>query len=89
VENVRVYSTHSCPNCERLKDALKGERIAYENLDMMTADAMTELRMNGIFTLSAPVLQIGEDVFLTSSEIISEDGVAIDLVKKYLKGGIL
>jgi len=89
VESVRVYSTATCPNCERLKDALKGEKIAYENIDMMTADAMTELRMNGIFTLSAPVLQIGDDIFLTSSELVKEDGVDIDLIKKHLNGGIL
>ncbi len=89
MENVRVYSTATCPNCERLKHALKEERIEYENVDMMTADAMTELRMNGVFTLSAPVLQINEDVFLTSSELVNEDGVAVDLVKKHLTGGIL
>ncbi|OFV65873.1 MAG: glutaredoxin [Candidatus Syntrophoarchaeum butanivorans] len=86
---MKVYSTPTCPNCERLKCSLKDEGIEYEEVDMMTADAMTELRMNGVFTLSAPVLQIGEDVFLTSSELISEDGVAIDLIKKYLNGGIL
>lgn len=86
---VRVYSMTTCPGCERLKQALAAEGIEYEEVEMMTADAMTELRMNGIFALSAPVLQIGDDIFLTSSELVKEDGVDIDLVKKHLNGGIL
>jgi len=79
----------TCPGCERLKQALTAEGIEYEEVEMMTSESMTELRMSGIFALSAPVLQIGEDVFLTSSELVNDQGIAIDLVKKHLSGGIL
>jgi glutaredoxin len=56
----RVYSTKSCPKCEQLKLALERAGISFENLDMTTPEALTELRINGVFTLSAPVFQADE-----------------------------
>ena len=55
----RVYSTKSCTKCEQLKLALEKAGVSFENLDMATPEALTELRINGVFTLSAPVLQAG------------------------------
>jgi glutaredoxin len=75
----RVYSTPSCPRCEQLKAALVRAGIAYENMDMSTPEALTELRINGVFTLSAPVLQAGED-FYTVDELFSGD-VLVDLTR--------
>ena len=75
----RVYSTPSCPRCEQLKAALVRAGIAYENMDMSTPEALTELRIYGVFTLSAPVLQAGED-FYTVDELFSGD-VLVDLTR--------
>ena len=61
--NYRVYSTKTCPKCEQLKKALEKAGIQFENLDMATPDALTELRINGVFTLAAPVLQVGENFY--------------------------
>jgi glutaredoxin len=61
--NYRVYSTKTCPKCEQLKKALERAGIQFENLDMATPEALTELRVNGVFTLSAPVLQAGEGFY--------------------------
>ncbi len=68
----RVYSTKSCPKCEQLKAALVKAGIAFENIDMSTPEALTELRINGVFTLSAPVLQ-EEDNFYTVEDLFSGD----------------
>ena len=68
----RVYSTKSCPKCEQLKAALVKAGIAFENIDMSTPEALTELRINGVFTLSAPVLQ-EEDNFYTVEDLLSGD----------------
>lgn len=65
-----VYSTQSCPRCEQLKAALKNMDIEYEDEDMSTPEALTELRINGVFTLSAPVLQ-ADDRFYTTEELFS------------------
>ncbi|MBP7066933.1 MAG: NrdH-redoxin [Methanothrix sp.] len=70
----RVYSTKSCPKCEQLKAALVKAGIAFENIDMGTPEALTELRINGVFTLSAPVLQ-EEDNFYTLEDLFSGDNL--------------
>ena len=70
----RVYSTKSCPKCEQLKAALVKAGIAFENIDMSTPEALTELRINGVFTLSTPVLQ-EEDNFYTVEDLFSGDNL--------------
>jgi glutaredoxin len=64
----RVYSTNSCPKCEQLKKALAKAGISFENLDMTTPEALTELRISGVFTLSSPVLQV-EEMFYTVEDL--------------------
>jgi glutaredoxin len=64
----RIYSTNSCPKCEQLKKALAKAGISFENLDMTTPEALTELRISGVFTLSAPVLQV-EEKFYTVEDL--------------------
>ena len=62
----------SCPNCKILKEFLAAEGITYEEVDMTTVDALTELRMHQIFTLVAPILQAGS-TFLTAKELFHND----------------
>ncbi|NYT02063.1 MAG: NrdH-redoxin [Methanosarcinales archaeon] len=58
-----VYSTESCPKCEQLKKQLKSWGQEFTEVNMATPEALTELRINGVFTLSAPVLQMGDDFY--------------------------
>lgn len=71
-----VYSTKTCPKCEQLKKALKGWGADFETIDMGTPEALTELRVNGVFTLAAPVLQVDEKFYtvdeLFDGEIIKD-----------------
>lgn len=75
----RVYSTPNCSRCEQLKAALDRAGIDYENMDMSTPEALTELRINGVFTLSAPVLE-ADDSFYTVEELFSGDAL-VDLTR--------
>ena len=81
----RVYSTKACPKCEQLKKLLTNLDIHFENIDLATPEALTELRINGVFTLSAPVLQVG-DSFYTTDDLF--DGETIKDLKSMdiLKG---
>jgi glutaredoxin len=63
-----VYSTKACPKCEQLKKVLKGWGAQFETIDMATPEALTELRINGVFTLAAPVLQ-ADDKFYTIDDL--------------------
>ena len=59
-----VYTTSTCPKCKKLKEYLRSAAIDYEEADMSTPESLTELRVNGVFTMMAPVLQAEGD-FLT------------------------
>jgi glutaredoxin len=74
ISQVTVYSTKICPNCHTLKQILKNTRITYHEKDMTTPEAMTELTMNNVFTMSAPVLKI-RDIFYTTNELIKDDAI--------------
>jgi len=83
MQEIQVYSTGSCPNCRVLKQTLEKKKIQYKDIDMATPAALTELRMNGVFTMSAPVLQIGNR-FYTSRELFSENSIDIKKLESLL-----
>ncbi|MEA1943948.1 MAG: glutaredoxin domain-containing protein [Euryarchaeota archaeon] len=74
-----VYTTNTCPKCKKLKEYLRSVAIEYEEADMSTPESLTELRVNGVFTMMAPVLQ-AEDSFLTLDELFDGDRVRQDAV---------
>lgn len=79
-----VYTTSDCPRCEQVKRVLAGWGVEFETVDMATAEALTELRVNGVFTLSAPVLMAGEE-FYTVEELFDGDAIR-DLEAMGLRG---
>jgi glutaredoxin-like protein NrdH len=69
-----VYTTERCPKCNKLKKFLESSSVPFEVADMATPEALTELRFNGVFTVTAPVLQIN-DTFLTHEDIFHGEEV--------------
>ncbi|MDD1659942.1 MAG: glutaredoxin family protein [Methanomicrobiales archaeon] len=63
-----LYTLENCPNCEMLKEYLKKKGIPFTEQDMASADSLTDLRVNGVFVMEAPVLR-GGDTFLTSEDL--------------------
>ena len=63
-----VYTTERCPKCNILKKFLESNSVLFEVADMAAPEALTELRFNGVFTVTAPVLQIN-DTFLTHEDL--------------------
>jgi len=74
-----VYTTSACPKCKKLKSYLKSVSIEYGEADMSTPESLTELRVNGVFTMMAPVLQVGE-TFLTLDEMFDGDTIKKDVI---------
>jgi glutaredoxin len=74
-----VYTTSACPKCKKLKSYLKSAAIEYTEADMSMPAALTELRANGVFTMMAPVLQVG-DSFLTLEEMFDGDRIRKDVI---------
>ncbi|MDY6965606.1 MAG: glutaredoxin family protein [Halobacteriota archaeon] len=81
---ITVYTTEICPRCKQLKEVLKSEELGYEERDMSTAEALTELRVNGVFTASAPVMQV-DDKFFTCDNLFNGDVVNADLIQSLSK----
>lgn len=73
MSNVTVYSKKDCPNCDMLKGLLNKENIEYKIVKIDTPAALTELRLNDVYTMSAPVLQI-DNKFYTMDDISSLNG---------------
>jgi hypothetical protein len=53
---------------------------------MATPAALTELRMNGVFTMMAPVLQIGNK-FHTYNDLFTQDRIDQNKMESLLKEG--
>ncbi|MFA5452017.1 MAG: hypothetical protein WC248_00370 [Candidatus Methanomethylophilaceae archaeon] len=77
-----VYSTSNCPKCEALKAAMPP--LSFKTVDMSTPEALTELRINGVFSLSAPILQVGED-FYTVEDLFKGDNLIRETLLTILK----
>ena len=71
---VLIYTTNNCPNCRVLKKFLETKNVQYREVDMATPAALTELRMNGVFTMSAPVLQVSNR-FYTAKDLFSQEKI--------------
>jgi glutaredoxin len=81
---IRVYTTKICPNCKKVKEFLAAEGEAYEEVDITTAEALTELRVQGVFTLFTPVVQIGS-TFLTNHDLFNGDELRKERIKEVIK----
>ncbi len=84
-QNITVYSLELCPNCEILKEFLKKRGLSYSERDLSTAEALADLRINGVFVREAPVLQCG-DRFLTSGDLFTGSGLRTDTVLSFIEG---
>lgn len=86
--NITVYSKKDCPNCDMLKGLLREENIEYDMVRIDTPAALTELRMNNVFTMSAPVLQIDNkfytirDMTATGLETTIDRNRVMDIIGK-------
>ncbi len=57
-EQVKVYSTPTCPWCKKTKQFLEDTKITYQNIDVTTDNAGREEMINKTGQLSVPVVDI-------------------------------
>lgn len=80
VHDIIVYSLEICPNCEILKQYLQDNTIPYMERSLEDPEALTDLRMNGVFVMEAPVLQV-EDRYITSRDIFENGAVSASIAE--------
>ena len=73
---VKVYSTQTCPFCDKAKDFLKEYKIKFEEIDVSRNHeaAMEMIKKSG--QMGVPVIEIGKEVI---------PGFDEDAIKKALK----
>ena len=71
-----VFSLPTCPNCDRVKAALREAGVEYCEMVMDTAAGVTELRINGCFAMEAPVVMYGER-FLDRDDLFDANGEVV------------
>jgi glutaredoxin len=80
---IRVYTTEVCPSCKQLKQTLEQHDKTYQEVNIATPEALTELALSGVFTLSAPVLQVG-DRFYTYDQLFKDNTLNLELLNNIL-----
>ena len=81
--DISIYSTSNCPNCRVLKQSIEKMNLEFDEVDMSTPESLTELRMNGVFTMAAPVLQV-DNKFYTYEQLFTQDGIDREKLERFL-----
>lgn len=74
---ITIYETKTCPKCRALEAVMPPG--SFKTVDMSTPCALTELRINGVFATSAPVLRIG-DQFYTVEDLFEGENLKTEKV---------
>jgi len=75
-----IYTLSVCPNCVLLKAALKELGIEFVEKDMQSAESITDMRVEGYFGFSAPVLCIDGDRFYDTDNLFVDGKPNKDLL---------
>ena len=68
-----VYTSSGCPRCAMLKEWLKSREKEFEEKDLENVDVMADLVMRNAVVLSAPALEVKENVY-REDEIFDGNG---------------
>ena len=77
---ITLYTVENCPRCEKVRNEITYKPIQIKN--MSDPEILTDLRCRGVFTVSAPILQIDDNFY--SSELFNADNLNIELLSKIL-----
>jgi glutaredoxin len=83
-KNIIIYTLPVCPNCHVLRQFLMKNNLSFNECDLDSPKSRTALLMNGIFTTTAPVLQV-DGKFLTYDQLFEGEEVKIDLIMSIVK----
>jgi glutaredoxin len=84
VSIVIVYSAPLCGHCMKLKEFLQLNDIRFEEKDIRTAESLTDFRVNGCFSIGAPVLRIG-DQFLSDKQLFEGEDLQENVLMQILE----
>lgn len=74
---VKVYSTQTCPWCDKAKDYLKGKGVAFDVVDVGADRAAAMEMVKKTRQMGVPVVQIGER-YIVGFDVKAIDGALAD-----------
>lgn len=80
---VKVYTTSVCPRCKMLKRFLSEKGVEFTEESLEQPETVAELRINGVFVMEAPVLQV-DDTYYTPEELFEDEVLNEQLVMRTL-----
>lgn len=83
-KSIIIYTLPVCPNCHLLRQSLSEHNVKFEECDLDSPKSRTALLMKGVFTTTAPVLQVN-DRFLTCDQLFEGEKVNVDLIMSLVK----
>ncbi len=81
---VKIYTTSKCTKCKMLKKFLASKGIQFEELNLEDSDVAAELIMKDVFDLTAPILEIGEKIYL-KDDLFKGEELNVEKLEKILK----
>ena len=78
---LKLFTTPTCPQCQRVKDLLTKTGIDFEQIDLTTPAGLTELRTLDIWELQAPTRVIEVEPFWNLNPGQTESSSNEDLLK--------
>lgn len=82
--SITIYKTPDCPRCRALAAYLRKLGIDFDERDMSSGEVLADLRCDGVFSLSAPVLRVGDE-YHDPDDIWSGDNLDTEYVLGALK----
>ncbi len=76
MQKITIYSTSTCPYCDKVKDFLRSRRIEFNDIDVSKnrKDADEMIKKSG--QMGVPVIEIGKEIVI---------GADIEKIEKLLK----
>ena len=65
-----VYTLDECPDCKASKRLLTEKGIEFEEQDMSDPDVRTDLNMDDIFPMSAPVIKLNGEYLMSLDALV-------------------
>ena len=84
-KKIVVYTSNGCHKCGVLKNWLMAANRHFEERNLEDADVMAELVMRDIVVLSAPVIEVDEEVF-TEDQLFDGDSLSVNKLEGILGG---
>jgi len=66
--NIKVYSTSTCPWCDRVKEFLKKHKIKFEEADVGDNVEAAREMIEKTGQMSVPVIEIGNEIVIGFNE---------------------